>query len=102
MSWTIYATYVSPTSLLPLSFPSFSNIPLLVIPYSQPIQEDILRLVELTEDNKRDRRERIREIEFERSLPRERPRKQLALPWDEEKIYEREVVYEGPRGSRYR
>lgn len=82
--------------------PSFSNTPLLVIPYSQPTQEDILQLVELTEANKRDRRERIREIEFERSLPRERPRKQLALPWDEEKIYEREVVYEGPRGSRYR
>ncbi|MCJ1468586.1 hypothetical protein MMC07_007215 [Pseudocyphellaria aurata] len=64
--------------------------------------EDVLQLVEITEAHKRDRRERIREIEFERSLPRERPRKQLALPWDEEKIYEREVVYEGPRGGRYR
>ena len=56
----------------------------------------MLHLVELTEAFKRDRRERIREIEFERSLPRERPRKPLALPWDEEKIYEREIIYENP------
>lgn len=101
-----YLRYVClPTSLLPLLFGgfSFSEIPCLVIPYSQQKQEDVLRLVEATEAIKRDRRERIREIEFERSLPREKPRKQLALPWDEEKIYEREIIYEGPpRGGRYR
>lgn len=97
--------YVSPTSLLPPLFGGFpfSETPCLVIPYSQQKQEDVLRLVETTEAIKRDRRERIREIEFERSLPREKPRKQLALPWDEEKIYEREIIYEGPpRSGRYR
>lgn len=87
--------YVSPSFCLSSAAP---RNPLLTTK-----QEDVLQLVEITEANKRDRRERIREIEFERSLPRERPRKQLALPWDEEKIYEREVIYEGPsRGGRYR
>lgn len=31
-----------------------------------------------------------------------RPRKQLALPWDEERIVEREVIYDGPPPRRYR
>lgn len=67
-------------------------------------QEDVLRLVDLSEDLKRDRRERIREIEWEQRqplpppLPREKPR--LAIqggrPWEEERIVEREVIYEGP------
>lgn len=101
-----YLRYVCLPSLLDASSLGrlfLLEIPVLASPYSQPKQEDILRLVEATEATKRDRRERIREIEFERSLPRERPPKPLALPWDEEKIYEREVIYEGPpRGSRYR
>ncbi|KAI4178189.1 MAG: hypothetical protein L6R41_008507 [Letrouitia leprolyta] len=68
-------------------------------------QEDVLRLVELSEDIKRDRRERIREIEWEQrqSLA---PKPRLALagrPWDEERIVEREVIYEGtPPPRRYR
>jgi len=56
--------------------------------------------VELTEDIKRDRRDRIREIQWEREVrpERERPRKQIpAGPWDEERVFEREVVYEGPK-----
>lgn len=72
-------------------------------------QEDVLRLVELTEDIKHDRRDRIREIQWEREVrpERERPlvRKQLAAgPWDEERVFEREVVYEGvpPPPRRYR
>lgn len=61
-------------------------------------QEDVLRLVELTEDIKRDRRERIREIQAEREFV-ERPRRQLALqpappPWDEERVVEREIIYD--------
>ncbi|KAL8911797.1 MAG: hypothetical protein Q9171_003065 [Xanthocarpia ochracea] len=67
--------------------------------------EDVLRLVEVSEDLKRDRRERIREIEWEqRHAPPPKPR--LALeggrPWDEERIIEREIVYEGPPPRRYR
>jgi hypothetical protein len=62
-------------------------------------QEDVLRLVELTEDIKRDRRERIREIQIERDIA-ERRRQPLALPappWDEERVVEREIIYDrGP------
>ncbi|KAL8932032.1 MAG: hypothetical protein Q9211_006568 [Gyalolechia sp. 1 TL-2023] len=67
--------------------------------------EDVLRLVELSEDIKRDRRERIREIEREqRQGPPPKPRLALAgRPWDEERIVEREVIYEGaPPPRRYR
>ena len=68
----------------------------------------MLRLVELTEDIKRDRRERIREIQAEREFI-ERPRRPLALPpvqspWDEERVVEREVIYDRgpPPPRRYR
>lgn len=69
-------------------------------------QEDILFLVELTEDIKRDRRERIREIQAEREFA-ERPRRPAALPqppWDEERIVEREIIYDRgpPPPRRYR
>ena len=71
-------------------------------------QEDVLRLVELTEDIKRDRRERIREIQAEREFV-ERPRRPLALPpapppWDEERVVEREIIYDRgpPPPRRYR
>ena len=71
-----------------------------------PLQEDVLRLVELTEDIKRDRRERIREIEAEREMA-ERARRPLALPpapWDEERVVEREIIYDRgpPPPRRYR
>ncbi|KAL8693763.1 MAG: hypothetical protein Q9218_001459 [Villophora microphyllina] len=59
--------------------------------------EDVLHLVELSEDLKRDRRERIREIEWEQRQAPPKPRLALAgRPWDEERIVEREVIYEGP------
>ncbi|KAL9586880.1 MAG: hypothetical protein Q9212_000624 [Teloschistes hypoglaucus] len=65
---------------------------------------EVLRLVELSEELKHDRRERIREIEREQRLPAPKPR--LALtgrPWDEERIVEREIIYEGtPPPRRYR
>ena len=86
--------------------------PLLAHPAAYPkfttdilVQEDVLRLVELTEDIKRDRRERIREIEAEREMA-DRQRRPLALPpppWDEEKVIEREIIYDrGPPPRRYR
>ncbi|MCJ1473885.1 hypothetical protein MMC13_002540 [Lambiella insularis] len=63
--------------------------------------EDVLRLVELSEDLRRERRERIRALEYERMhAPEpepERPRRMLAAePWNEERIYEREIVYDRP------
>ncbi|KAI4222561.1 MAG: hypothetical protein L6R36_006060 [Xanthoria steineri] len=70
--------------------------------------EDVLRLVEVSEDLKRDRRERIREIEWEQRHAPPPPKPRLALEsgrpggWDEERIIEREIIYEGtpPPGSR--
>ncbi|KAI4197847.1 MAG: hypothetical protein LQ346_002895 [Caloplaca aetnensis] len=67
--------------------------------------EDVLRLVEVSEELKRERRERIREIEWEQRQPAPlKPRLALAgRPWDEERIIEREVIYEGaPPPRRYR
>ena len=68
-------------------------------------KEDVLSLVELTEEIKHDRRRRIRDIRDEREFLREErlpPRRPPALPqpWDEERVIEREVIYDGPR--RYR
>ena len=96
----------SPPLRSPLPFLSThqtpSNAPLTTNPFFPP-QEDVLRLVELSEDLRRERRERIRAIEWERAHEpepepeRERPRRQLAAePWDEERIYEREIVYDRP------
>ena len=68
------------------------------------MQEDVLRLVELTEDIRRDRRERIREIQAERDM--ERRRLPLALPapqaWDEERVVEREIIYDRAPPRRFR
>ncbi|KAF2725275.1 hypothetical protein K431DRAFT_317757 [Polychaeton citri CBS 116435] len=85
--------------------------------------EDVLKLVELTEDIRRERRERIRELQWEREES-ERVTKMLPPPpasippppisdryhrhrdsggsrWGEEKIYEKEY-YRGKDGRRYR
>ncbi|KAA6413806.1 MAG: hypothetical protein FRX48_02168 [Lasallia pustulata] len=65
--------------------------------------EDVLKLVDLTEDIRRERKERIREIQWEREhmpLPPVERRRPLELDWDEERVFEREVVYEPPRGGR--
>ena len=88
-------------------------------------QEDVTRLVELSEELHRDRRERIEQIGWERKDPRlpeprppEPPRLALGPPeerrderrrgdrgdrgdWDE-RIYEREVIYEDGTRRRYR
>ena len=59
----------------------------------------MLRLVSISDDLRRERRDRIRQIEYERSHPpeRERPQRQIAAaPWDEERIFEREIVYDRP------
>ena len=73
------------------------------------LQEDVLRLVELTEDIRRERRERIREIQWEREELERRP-KMLPPPPPvpapprsvyDERIYEREY-YLDRDGRRYR
>jgi len=74
--------------------------------------EDVLRLVELTEDIRRERRERIREIQWEREelerLPKMLPPPPVPAPAPppprsayEERIYEKEYYYD-VSGKRYR
>ncbi|MCJ1340002.1 hypothetical protein MMC09_005296 [Bachmanniomyces sp. S44760] len=58
--------------------------------------EDVMRLVDLSEEIRRARKARIRDMQFEREEVLERPKKQLALGWDEERIVEREVIYDRP------
>ncbi|KAK8219804.1 hypothetical protein M8818_000778 [Zalaria obscura] len=67
--------------------------------------DDVLQLVEVTEDIRRERRERLKEIQWER----EEKERQKALPPPpprskyDERIYEREVVYDSTRpAGRYR
>ncbi len=59
------------------------------------LQEDVLQLVELSQDIRRDRHERIREIQWEREHLPERPARRPAI--EEERVVEREVIYEGRR-----
>jgi len=61
--------------------------------------EDVLQLVEVSDNIRRDRRQRIREIEWERAqLDRDRKSK---TNYDEH-VYEREIVYDRNGGRRYR
>ena len=64
------------------------------------LQEDVHRLVEISEDIRKDRRERIRQIEWERKMPpppEPEPRMMLdQRPYEEDRIYEREVIYRTP------
>ncbi|KAI5203556.1 hypothetical protein AUEXF2481DRAFT_25962 [Aureobasidium subglaciale EXF-2481] len=70
--------------------------------------EDVLRLVELSEEIRRERHDRIREIEWEREqlerLPPPKPRSPPAKARSkyDERIYEREVIYDSKRSGRYR
>lgn len=72
-------------------------------------QDDIEALVALSEELRQVRRDRMREIERERAmmsrpaaLPAPPPQKPLMLerpsrPWDEERIYERDLVIDRER-----
>jgi hypothetical protein len=66
-------------------------------------QEDVLQLVELSERIRRDRQERIREIQWEREkledrkLREEKRREIRDVPYEEERIIERDIIYDGPR-----
>ncbi|KAH8816786.1 hypothetical protein F5884DRAFT_234110 [Xylogone sp. PMI_703] len=67
--------------------------------------EDVLELVELSEDIRSHRRERVREITFERDRMREEDRwarrRDHDDRYDEERVVEREIIYDGaPRRRR--
>jgi hypothetical protein len=59
------------------------------------LQEDVLHLVEISDDIRRKRKSRIREIEFERETIRDR------RPGYDERFYEHEVSFDSRR-NRYR
>lgn len=81
-----------------------------------PKQEDVLQLVNLSETIRRDRRERIREIERERErlerrdrdreeweiVERSERRRERDRPYEDERIIEREIIYDGRRTPRPR
>ena len=73
------------------------------------VQEDVLRLVEISEEIKKERRDRILEIQWEREERERRPKMLPAPPpipapprprYDEH-IYEREYIYDRD-GRRWR
>ena len=77
-------------------------------------QEDVLKLVEMSESIRRERRDRIREIERERErlerrdrdreewemVERSERRRDRDRSFDDERIIEREIVYDGRRPPR--
>jgi hypothetical protein len=73
------------------------------------LQEDVLQLTEMSEDIRRARKDRLREIKWERDVrddwdrrrpavmaPMRREREYYRRPggWDEERVKEREVIYD--------
>jgi hypothetical protein len=84
------------------------------VPSANKSQEDVLELVEITEDIKRVRKNRIRDMAWERErlkeggalepVPVRESRRLLPPPgYEEERVYERDVVYDRERrgGGRY-
>jgi len=86
----------------------------LLLTLGRYIQEDVLRLVELTEDIRRERQDRIRELQWERereererALPKMLPPPPPPIPAPpsrskyDERVYEREYIYDRD-GRRWR
>lgn len=71
-------------------------------------QEDVVQLIELSEDPRANRRERIAQIQWERQDPRlaakEAPASsgRKAMGVYEQQIYERDVIYENQARLGYR
>lgn len=78
------------------------------------MQDDVVELVDISTDIANGRRNRIREIAWEREHPRHRERERerereiltieasrgrVEHPYDDERIIEREIVYDTPRRS---
>lgn len=62
-------------------------------------QDDILELVELSDYIRRERRERIREIQWEREELEDRRSRRIDY---DDVLYERKVVYDARRPIRYK
>lgn len=69
--------------------------------------DDVLQLTELSNDIKRYRKDRVREIEWERDVTEDWERRRHRHhhhhgpgPWDEERVVEREVIYDDRRPVR--
>lgn len=65
-------------------------------------QDDVLQLVEMSDDIKRYRKDRVREIQWERDWRddwdrRHRHHHHHHHPWDDERVREREVIYDSRR-----
>jgi hypothetical protein len=61
------------------------------------VQEDVQELVLLSDQIRRERQDRIREIEYERERLRERDERRRELPaYEDERIIEREIIYDAP------
>ena len=65
-------------------------------------QEDVLRLVELSEDLRRQRRERLREIQWEKEERERHAPTQVGRGKVEERVYERDYHYDSRRNGKYR
>ena len=61
-----------------------------------------MRLVEMSEDIRRERRERLREIQWEREERERLPPAHAPRGKVEERIYERDYLYDARRNGRYR
>lgn len=74
------------------------------------LQEDVLELVRLTEEIKHSRKRRIRDMAWERErlkqagvldpVPIREDRRLMPAGYEQERVYERDVVWEGGRDRR--
>ena len=90
-----YLRYVSSVPITRLRSQAFANTE----------QEDVLRLVEMSEEIRRQRRERLREIAWEReeSERGERiPPPPVGRKYEERITYERDYIHDTRRNGRYR
>jgi hypothetical protein len=65
-----------------------------VVDAANTMQEDVQELVLLSDQIRRERQDRIREIEYERERLRERDDRRR--DYDDERIIEREIIYDAP------
>ena len=65
-------------------------------------QEDVVRLVELSEDIRRQRKERLRGIAREREEAERLPPPPIGRKYDERIVYERDYIHDTRRNGRLR
>lgn len=87
----------------------FEETPMFFYVMSYLKYDDVLQLVELTEDIKRFRKDRVREIAWERDWKDDWDRRHRHPhhhhhhhhPWDNERVREREVIYDNRRSRHF-